>query len=235
MISLLRYNLKIVAPTLLFTGIVVFLLVALNIFGLFHNAAHFQAEDAGRIAEQLTPVIAAFFSAGVLDAELKRGVHELLVSKRRPLWYTIAQRVGLSVLMALLIAAGMLTLIHAGIARIPLVWLMLASVPSSLCVTMVALWTRIRFGNAFIGHIMAVALWIFNGFTGDLLARVGITFNPLFTLNSYSDRLHAAAAGALETTPYVDWWWVNKLALIAVSACIFMSVTRRVEQLVEGD
>lgn len=235
MITQARYNLKIVAPTLVITGVLVFLLVALVLFTQFRNRGRYEVEEAGMLAEQLIPMIAAFFSAGVLDAELKRGVHELLASKRRPLWHTVAYRLAVSLGLALLIGAGVLAAVHFGIRPLPFGMLMLASVPSALCLALISLWVRVRLGNAFIGHTVALAVWLFNVFTGALLPRLGIVFNPLFTLNSYSDRLHAAAAGALETTPYVDWWWVNKLALLAVSACIFTSITRRVEHLVEGD
>lgn len=235
MISQLRYNLKIVAPTLIITGILVSLLVALVMWANFRNRAKFTVEEAGGLAEQLVPLIAAFFSAGVLDAELKRGVHELLASKRRPLWHTVAYRLAVSVGLALTIGAGILAAVHFGIRKVPFGMLMAASIPSALCLALISLWVRVRLGNAFIGHTIALAVWLFNVFTGALLPRLGISFNPLFTLNSYSDRLHASAAGALETTPYVDWWWVNKLALVVVSAFIFASITRRVELLVEGD
>lgn len=235
MISLLRYNLKIVAPTVLWTGILVILLVALILFGQFRNPERFDVEAAGTMAEQLIPLIAAFFSAGVLDAEMKRGAHELLTSKRRPLWHTVAYRLGVSLALALAIGWGVLLALHFGIKHIPIGMLMLASVPSAVCLASLALWVRLRLGNAFIGHMVAMAVWLGNIFTGTLGSRFGISFNPLLTLTGYSDRIHADAAGALETTPYVDWWWVNKLALVVVAGCVLLAVTRRVENLVEGD
>lgn len=240
MISLFRYNLKIVAPTLLWTGLLVAVLVALVLFGQFRAPDQFSAEAAGSLAEELVPLIAAFFSAGVLDVEMKRGAHELLCSKRRALWQTVAYRLGVSLLLALLVGLGLLTVLHFGIKRLPLGMLMLASVPSALCLALVSLWTRVRFGNAFIGYTVALGLWLANTIIGaversPLGAVVGFRVNPLFTLTSYTDRLHAVAGGALETTPYVDWWWFNKLALLAVALWIFLSITRRVEHLVEGD
>ena len=235
MIALIRYNLKIVAPTLLWTGILVALLLGLVLFGVFRSPADFDAVAAGSLAEQLVPVIAAFFSAGVLDWEMKRGAHELLRSKRRPLWTTVLYRLGVSVALALLIGAGVLLTLHFGIQRVPLRMLMVAAVPSAVCLALVSLWTRIRFGNAFIGYMVALAAWLANLITSILGSQLGISINPLLTLTGYTERLHAQAAGALETTPYVDWWWVNKLALLVVSACIFISITRRVENLVEGD
>lgn len=235
MFHLLRYNLKIVAPTLLWTGVLVTLLVGMVLFNQFRNADQFKVTDAGSLAEHLIPLIAAFFSAGVLDAELKRGAHELLRSKRRPLWNTVAYRLAASVGLALLIGTGVLCALHFGIKKLPLGMLLLASIPTALVMALVSLWTRIRFGNVFIGYMVALAVWVANVIMALMVAALGIQVNPLLNLNSYTDRLAAADAGALQTTPYVDWWWVSKLALLVVASVVFWSVTRRVEHLVEGD
>jgi hypothetical protein len=236
MTSLLRHNLRIILPTLLWTGILVVLLVGLVLFGQFRNPTGFSSETAGSLAEQLIPIMAAFFSAGVLDAEMKRGAHELLRSKYRPLWHTIAYRLLISVALALLLGAALLTLLHYGIRRVPLGMLLLAAAPSALCLAVVSLWTRVRLGNAFMGYMTALAAWLADTITSAFeRSPIGISINPLLTLSSYSTRLHAAAAGALETTPYVDWWWASKVALLVVSIIIFLSITRRVELLVEAD
>jgi hypothetical protein len=235
MLSLLRYNLKIVAPTLLWTGMLVTLLVGMVIFHQFRNADQFKVGDAASLAEQLIPLIAAFFSAGVLDAELKRGAHELLRSKRKPLWLTVAYRLAVSVGLALLIGVGILAALHFGIKRLPFGMLLLASLPTALTLALISLWTRVRFGNVFIGYVVAVAIWVGNVITAIMVAALGVQLNPLLNLSSYSDRLAAIDADALQTTPYVDWWWVSKLALLVVSALVFWSVTKRIEHLVEGD
>lgn len=235
MLSLLRYNLKIVAPTLIWTGILVTLLVGMVLFHQFRHADQFKVADAGSLAEHLVPLIAAFFSAGVLDAELKRGAHELLRARRKPLWHTVAYRLAVSVGLALLIGVGVLGAIHFGIRRLPLGMLLLAALPTALALALVSLWTRVRFGNVFIGYVVAVAVWVANVITALMVAALGVQLNPLLNLNSYTDRLTAIETDALLTTPYVDWWWVSKLALLLVAGVIFWSVTRRVEHLVEGD
>lgn len=235
MLSLLRYNLKIVAPTLLWTGMLVTLLVGMVLFNQFRHADQFKVGDAGSLAEHLVPLIAAFFSAGVLDAELKRGAHELLRSKRTPLWKTVAYRLAVSVGLSVIIGAAVLGALHFGIKHLPLGMLLLAGVPTALTLALVSLWTRVRFGNVFIGYVVAVAVWVGNVITSLLVAALGVQLNPLLNLSSYTDRLNAIEADALLTTPYVDWWWVSKLALLVVSAVVFWSVTRRVEHLVEGD
>lgn len=235
MLAQLRYNLVIVAPTLRWTSVLVGLLSAAVLFDQFRRARQFDAEAAASLAEQYVPLIAAFFSAGVLDTEMKRGAHELLRARCRPLWHTVAYRLLAALSLALLVGFAVLAVLHFGIKRVPLGTIMLASVPSSLCLALVSLWTRIRLGNAFIGYTVALAAWLANVFTGIISAVLGISVNPLLTLSSLTDRLRAEAAGAAETTPYVDWWWVPKVALLVVSALIFLSVTRRVEHLVEGD
>ena len=234
MMTLVRYNLKIVAPTLLWTGILVFLLVGLILFASFRNPSDFSAAAAGSIAEPIIPVIAAFFAAGVLDWEMKRGAHELLRSKRRPLWQTVLYRLSVAVVLALLVGAAMLGALYFGVKRFPIGMVLLASVPPAVCLALVSLWTRIRFGNAFIGYTVALAVWLANLVTGTLGSALGIALNPLLTFTSYTDRLQAGAAGVLETTPYVDWWWVPKIALLLVAAGVFISITRRVENLDEG-
>jgi hypothetical protein len=234
-IAQLRYNLKIVAPTMIWTGALVTLMVALTLFGLLRGAANFTLVQAGSVAEDTVPLIAAFFAAGVLDAEMKRGAHELLCSKRRPLWHTVAFRVAVAIGIALLIGLGMLLALHFGAKRLPIGMLLLAAFPSALVLALVSLWTRIRLGNAFIGYMVALGAWLGNTLTTGLLSIAGISLNPLLTLTSYSDRLKAEMLGAVATTPYVDWWWVSKIALLLVSVCVFLSITRRVELLVEGD
>lgn len=240
MVALLRYNLKIVLPTMLWTGILVALLVFVILFNTFRSPESFNAPSAGWYAEQLIPLIAAFFAAGVMDAEMKRGAHELLRAKRSPLWLTVLLRTGLSLVLALAVGWGMLAALHFGVKRIPLGMLLLASLPPALCLAMIALWTRIRFGNAFIGYMVALAIWlanfaIFLSLSASPLRSFHIQVNPLLTMTSYSDRLFAEADGVLESTPYADWWWVSKIALTVVALLIFLSVTRRVENLVEAD
>jgi len=130
----------------------------------------------------------------------------------------------------------MLGALHWGVKRVPLGMLLLASFPSSLCLALIALWTRVRLGNAFIGYMVALAVWMANFVTGFFMGGLlKIHINPLLTLSSYTDRLIAEAQGTVENTPYVDWWWVSKGALVVVSFLIFLSITRRVENLVEAD
>ncbi|MGV3720732.1 MAG: hypothetical protein ACO1SX_07455, partial [Actinomycetota bacterium] len=133
------------------------------------------------------------------------------------------------------IGVGILSAIHFGIKRLPLGMLLLASAPTAVTLALISLWTRVRFGNVFIGYVVAVAVWVANVITALLVAALGVQVNPLLNLSSYTDRLAGIEADALLTTPYVDWWWVSKLALLTVSAIVFWSVTRRIEHLVEGD
>lgn len=236
MIALLRHNLKIIAPSFLWTGILVLILVALVLVGLFHDAHSFNTDTAGKLAEQLIPLIAAFFSAGILDAEMKRGAHELLCSKHKPLWHTVLYRLAIALGAAFLLGGGMLCAINWGIKRIPLGMLLVSALSPALCLAVISLWTRLRLGNAFMGYMVAIAVWLGNVIISAIESGIGgIMVNPLLTMTSYTARIRADAAGALETTPFVDWWWVSKVALLVVSAFIFWSITRRVEQLVEAD
>lgn len=235
MIPLLRYNLKIVAPTLLWTGILVGLLVAAVTFNDFHNAQRFTGSDAAWFAEWLLPIVGAFFAGGVLDSEMKRGAHELLRSKARPLWHTVAYRLLVSVSLAWLLGAAILGLLWVGVKHFPIGWTLLSAIPSCLVLAMISLWTRIRLGNAFMGYLAALAAWAANVITGIIGSQLGINVNPLLTLTSYGDRLAAELGGVVSTTPYADWWWVPKIALLVAALVIFIGITRRVENLVEGD
>jgi hypothetical protein len=234
-IGSVRHNFKIVAPTLIITGYLVLALVGMVLFFQFRTRDTFSPAAAARLGEDLVPIIAAFFAAGVLDAEMKRGAHELLRSKFRPLWHTVGLRLGVAVGLALGVGALLLAALHFGIRRVPVGMILLATAPPSLCLAAVSLWTRIRFGNAFIGYVVALAVWVSNTMAAELNRNLGISLNPLLTFTAYTDRLQAMAAGALATTPYVDWWWINKLALLAVAAGVFFSITRRVDRLTEGD
>lgn len=236
MIGLVRYNLQIVAPTLLWTGILVGLLVLLILAAHFRNPSSFSDIAAAGFAEQTVPLIAAFFAGGVLDAEMKRGAHELLRAKRRPLWHTVAWRLGISVALALAVGAAALAVLHFGVKRVPLGWLLLSAVSPALALGTVSLWARIRFGNAFLGYVVALAIWVANVMV-SLLQQLPFTIsiNPLLTMSSFTERLQAEARDALLSTPYADWWWVSKVALLVVALAVFAGTTRRVEHLVEGD
>jgi hypothetical protein len=232
----LRLNLRILAPSLLWSGLLGLALCALVLFQHFAHPERWNSLAAGWLFEQmLTPVLAAFLTAGVLDPELKKGAHEILLCRRSPVWKTLASRVFLTVGAALLLGNGVLLALHFGVERVPIGMVALAGVPSALCLAMIALWARVRLGNLFGGHIVALAAWTANLITGELGRAVGISINPLLTVGSYTDYLQASSLGRLESTPYVDWWWVSKLALLVVSGVIFFSITRRVEKLVEGE
>ena len=111
----------------------------------------------------------------------------------------------------------------------------MSSLPSCLILAVISLWTRIRLGNAFMGYMVALAAWASNIITGIVGSQLGINVNPLLSLTSYGDRLQAELGGVVDTTPYADWWWVPKIALVLASLAVFVSITRRVENLVEGD
>jgi hypothetical protein len=234
-ISLIRYNLMIVAPTLLWTGILVALLLGLVVFADFTHMQQFSAANATWLAEWLLPVVAAFFAGGVLDMEMKRGAHELLRSKMRPLWHTVAYRLLASMGVTLALGAVILGMFWLGIKHFPYWMVLFSAIPSCLVLALVSLWTRVRLGNSFIGYMVALTAWATNVITGIVGSQFGINLNPLLTLTSYGDRLQAERAGVVDTTPYADWWWVPKVALLVVSLVIFVSITRRVENLVEGD
>ena len=51
MLSLLRYNLKIVLPTMIWTGLLVLILVSLMLLAQFSSAKSFKVETAGTMAE----------------------------------------------------------------------------------------------------------------------------------------------------------------------------------------
>jgi len=235
MITQLRYNLKIVLPTLVWTGILSVVLIAFVLLGHF-SMDNFSTATAAGAAEQFIPLITAFFTAGVLDVEMKRGAHEVMCSKHRPLWHTLTYRVLVTLLLALGLGTAMLLIQHFFLAYLPVGMLLLAAIPPALCMGLIALWLRVRLGNAFIGYVAAIAIWIVNLIIGaSQSGSSGFDINPLFNPNSYTQRITAAANNTLDSTPYVDWWWVSKIALMIVAALIFWSITRRVENLVEAD
>jgi len=235
MLAALRYNLKIIAPTLVWTGTLVGVLSALILFFQFRSRDRFDMVAAGSLGEEFIPVIAAFFAGGAMDAELKRGAHELLRSRLRPLWHTVAYRLVVAVALALGVGTILLGALYLGIRVFPLGMVLLAAVPPCTALAVVSLWTRVRLGNAFIGYVVAVGAWVANTLTGQMARTTGIALNPLLTFSSYTDRLQAISAGELDTTPYVDWWWVSKIALVLTAALVFWSLTRRIEHLTEGD
>ena len=235
MLATFRYNLKIVAPTLLWTGTLVSILSVLVLFFQFRGRDRFTAVTAGSLGEEFLPVVAAFFAGGAMDAELRRGAHELLRSHCVPLWHTVGYRLLVAVLLALGVGLVLLGTLYLGVRSFPLGMILLSATPPAICLATVSLWTRVRLGNAFIGYVVAVAAWVMNTLTGQMARTTGIALNPLLTFSSYTDRLQAIAAGALDTTPYVDWWWASKLALMAAAGCVFWSLTRRIEHLTEGD
>jgi hypothetical protein len=238
MIAQLRYNLKIVAPTLIWTGVLMVALSGLVLAGSL-SVDSLRLRQVTAMAETFFPLIAGFFTAGVLDAEMKRGAHELLCSKREPLWRTLLYRVAIVFFLAMLVGFAVLLIIHFTALRLPIGRLLLVTLPGALLLGMVALWVRLSLGSALMGYLSIVGIWIL----GQILQALqggpgnpsGINVNPLFNLSSYADFLEAEARHAVATTPYVDWWWVNKAALVMAAAAVFWIVTRRVETQAENE
>jgi hypothetical protein len=233
MLTQLRYNLKIVAPTLGWTVVLVIGLTTLVLLGQF-SIEGYSLGNAAELSEQFIPLLAAFFTAGVLDAEMKRGAHEVLRSKALPLWQTLGYRILIALVLSFALSAIMLLIVHFNLLRLPVGILLLSAFPPACCMGVISLWIRVRLGNAFMGYLAAIAMWV-GSIVMSTVEQEGMSVNPLFSFTSYTNLVKATASRTLESTPYVDWWWVSKIALVIVSVVIFWSITRRVEQLVEAD
>lgn len=235
MISRLYYALRIVLPGLVWTGGLSILLSALILYGQFRLRDRFTVAMASSIAEQFFPVLSAFMAAGVLEHETRRGVQEILCTKRRSLVATAAERLVVALALSLILGAGLLAVMHFGIRPIPMGTLLLAAIPPSFCTAALSLWTRVRFGNAFMGYTVALTIWMANLLTSVMGSTLGISVNPLLTFSSYTDWLQAVAIGEEAVTPYVDWWWAPKIALMAAGSGLFVLAARRVEHRAEGE
>ena len=231
--TLVRYNLQIVAANTLWILIIPLLFTVLATGGLFlrdFGDPHwtFQPANAAGLAEGLMPIIGAFICAHVLDVELRQGADEVLRSKARPLWRTVALRTTVGLLIVLLF--GGLALGAARIALGPFslwrVWL--AAIPSTLFFAMLGLLIATRVRNALLNLVIPLFLWFLDYFASWL-------FNPLLSLSTYRNYL-LSQKGAMETpldftfTLFADWWWVSKVALILVAMVLFGRVVASLER-----
>jgi hypothetical protein len=169
------------------------------------------------------PILGAFICAHVLDVELRQGADEVLRSKARPLWRTVALRTAVGLLVVLLFGLLALGAARLALGEFSLLRVWLAAIPPTLFFAMLGLLIAMRMRNALLSLILPLILWFM-----DFLASW--FFNPLLSLSTYKYHLLSQQGEMSPFTLFADWWWVSKVALGVVAAGLFVRVVTSLER-----
>jgi hypothetical protein len=226
--ALMRYNLQIVAANTLWVLIIPLIFTVLSVGGLFLTDLlnphwTFHPSNAAGLAEGLMPILGAFICAHVLDVELRQGADEVLRSKARPLWRTVALRTAVGLLVVLLFGLLALGAARLALGEFSLLRVWLAAIPPTLFFAMLGLLIAMRMRNALLSLILPLILWFM-----DFLASW--FFNPLLSLSTYKYHLLSQQGEMSPFTLFADWWWVSKVALGVVAAGLFVRVVTSLER-----
>ncbi len=193
-----RYNIRILLGTgfwILVLPIVASQLVTLMMMAL---AADFSQEFGTRIAEVLTPIMAAFLTAHTLAPEYRSGVGAVLACKPLSLHRVLTARVAIGMGFALLLTTITLVVCSVGLKPIDLLPPLLAALPSLWFLSLLALTFATLFRSAFGGFAVAAAVWAVD-------FGMGYGVNPFFSL--------AGLSAFLEHDPLAVVWVWSKVCL----------------------
>jgi tetratricopeptide (TPR) repeat protein len=169
-------------------------------------AAVWREATVVRSMELLMPILGAFLAAHVLGVEYRSRIGGVIVSKPAPVQRALLVR--LAVIFLFLGALMLLTLIgfRFALGTCPLVPALLAGIPPTLFLSMLALTVATMTRSALVGFGVAAVAWAL-----DLIG--GVAMNPVLTLQSYSGRMmdHPLTGG---------WLW-NKLLLVVLGLALF--------------
>ena len=170
--------------------------------------------------EMVTPILAAFLGAHLLSAEYRSRVGAILAS--RPV------DIGKIVLMRLAVMLGLVwSLAIVSLFAYRVFWLtpydfvtpLLACIPSTLFLTMVALTFATMFRNPLAGFSAAGLYWVL-----DLVP--GAPIQPYLSLRSLSSYYTVQHNYLLQT--FLTDWWISKLVLLVGAVALYIYHNKQV-------
>jgi tetratricopeptide (TPR) repeat protein len=165
------------------------------------------ARSAGTV-ELVAPVLAAFLCAHALAPE-QGSTDELIFVRPVSIERILILRVVAIFAFILLALSPVLTLYQLRVGAFPLAMTLLATLPSMLLLSMLALGVASAVRQPLLGFAAAGAYWAL-----DLVTRGYL--NPIVSLQTYS--------GWLSGLPFSEVWAVNKLVLVGLAGLLYFWV-----------
>ncbi|HUU55009.1 MAG TPA: hypothetical protein VMY87_08830 [Armatimonadota bacterium] len=178
---------------------------------LFWNMAVLSMSSSAlssRTIELAAPILAAFLCAHALAPEQSK-VGELVFVRPVSIERVLVLRVVAIFAFVLLALSTVLILYQVKVESFRLGLTLLATLPSMLFVSMLALGIAVAVRQPLLGFAAAGAFWGLDLVTGSSL-------NPLVSLDSFS--------GWLSGRPVSELWVINKLVLVGVAALLYLWV-----------
>lgn len=174
-------------------------------------------------AEMVSPIVAAFLAAHILSAEYPSRVGAILASKPLNIGKVVALR--LLAVLALTWALELLSLaaFYFGLTPYNVGIVFLASIPSTLFLSLLALTFATLLRRPLAGFGVAALYWAL-----DL--PPGPPINPYLSLRSLSTYL-TANASVLGAEPLIRYWWVAKILLLVGAVILYVIHARLVFRL----
>jgi tetratricopeptide (TPR) repeat protein len=211
MTKLVRYNLRIVLSNNWWLLVFPIAVSQLTVFWTIITRK-FAPQLPADSAELVTPLLAAFLTAHVMTAEYQSRVGAILASKPLNLGKVVLMRVSAVLVLVWLLELASLAAYYFGMEPYGMLAPFLASIPSTLFLSMLALTFATLFRNALAGFGIAALYWCF-----DLPS--GPPANHFLSLRSYATFLSSSGP---QLDALVTPWWIAKVVLLAGAVALYL-------------
>ncbi|HLK61272.1 MAG TPA: hypothetical protein VKU00_32280 [Chthonomonadaceae bacterium] len=191
----------------------------LTVFWFILTTSLLTPDLPARSVEMVTPLLAAFLGAHLLSAEYRSRIGAVLASRPVNIGRIVVMR--LLVMLALVWVLALISLgaFYAGLKPYDLAPDILACIPSTLFLTMLALTFATLYRHPLVGFGVAALYWAM-----DLVP--GAPLQPYLSLRSLSS-YYASMNNPYHLT-FLESWWIAKGILLAAALLLYMYHSRLV-------
>jgi tetratricopeptide (TPR) repeat protein len=216
--TLLRYNFRVL---MLNNWWLLVFPLAVSQLSVFWNVLtqRFTLGMPAQTVEMITPLVAAFLGAHLLSAEYRSRIGAVLASRPVNISRIVVMR--LAVMLALVWGLGMLSLLaySSWMQPFDMKPVILAAIPSTLFLTMLALTFATLFRNSLAGFGVAAAYWAL-----DLPG--GAPLHPYLSLRSLTSYYGVLTEPDRQT--FTNSWWIAKVILLIAAFALYLYHSRLV-------
>lgn len=216
--TLLRYNFHILMHNnwmlLAFPAVV----SQLSVFW-FVLTQRFSPELPAQSVEMVTPLLAAFLGAHLLSTEYRSRVGAVLASRPVNINRIVVLRLVVMLALVWLLAGLSLMAYSLWMQPFDISLPVLACIPSTLFLSLLALTFATLFRNSLAGFGVAALYWAL-----DLVP--GPPLNPYLSLHSLTSYYGAQSSGVHRT--FLDTWWQTKIVLLIGALALYLIHARMV-------
>jgi ABC-type transport system involved in multi-copper enzyme maturation permease subunit len=218
-VALLRYNFRIMMLNNRWLVAFPLIVSQLTVYWLIITRPHLSPDLPALSVELITPLLGAFLGAHLLSAEYRSRVGALLASRPVNIGRIVVLR--LLVMLVLVWGLGYISLLAYtyGMEPFDMTRPILASIPSTLFLTMMALTFATLFRHSLAGFGVAAVYWAM-----DLIP--GPPLQPYLSLKSLTSYYTVMSSPPDQT--FLMNWWIAKWVLLAGALLLYMVHARLV-------